>query len=130
MYIYVSGEPNVSSQVAEITEEQLQLSLRSDLNTVSLEAPLGSGKNSFSLTDVLPAPLGSDPAEALAAADLRSLLRQVHNIYICVRVNPHIYIYIYMYVYVCVYVCTCTYVCLCVYIYQHVHASGVNPLDI
>jgi len=68
------------AEAAEITEGQLQTALRSGLDTVSLEAqmPAGgaSGRGSATLTDMLPAPEGCDPADALAARDLRALLKQ------------------------------------------------------
>lgn len=56
------------ARLAELTEEQLQCALRSEHGTMSLDT--------MGMSHTIRAPAGTDPAEALAASDLRSLLRQ------------------------------------------------------
>jgi RNA polymerase sigma factor (sigma-70 family) len=54
--------------VAELTQDQLHCALRSEHGTMSLDT--------LEFTNTIRAPAGTDPAEALAASDLRALLRQ------------------------------------------------------
>lgn len=56
------------AHLAELTHDQLHCALRSEHGTMSLDT--------LELTHTIRAPAGTDPAEALAASDLRSLLRQ------------------------------------------------------